>query len=311
MAPPAKAPAPTVAQPVSTPAAKPLLLDDLRLDSQQNRLLYEAEELAVSHCMRDRGFAYEPQPYDEDERDQQRVAERIDPNDPKAARAVGYGLAMGIERSLSPDAKLAKVETSNRAELPNQPYRNALLGSLPTAGFNPRAPEETLKQHPNIGMEQTENQLVLWDKNSCTSQGEREVWGDNARKQYLNMMLTELSMKIERSVEEDTNVASALDAWRHCMSDAGYKYVGLNDARKELADSYHQGKMTLAQLQQRELEIAPIDLECRQQAKLLDAQQLARKTATTTVSLKYAPTLTEYATLSDNAVQRSRALLGI
>ena len=252
------------------PRTKPVdRLAELERSPSESRLLWMAEERAVSDCMRARGFTYLPNP--PDERNDEAVAfARIEAGDVDAARAVGYGLAEAISQGELPkddfDANAAQI-----AQMPPE-RRTAFLEALSGPAVPPNAPNATaaVETVPLPG-----GGSASWYRDSCLAQARREVYGDDYAHNELGYGDGMLRERVREEVEHEPAYAAGLQRWRACMRGRGFDYARPEEPSAALATAFHDKQITLDELRQREQRVASADASCHNEAQLATLRQQA------------------------------------
>ncbi|MBB5954205.1 hypothetical protein FHS29_000775 [Saccharothrix tamanrassetensis] len=180
-----------------SPATEPL-------DSAEQSLLHQAEEILMRACMADNGFSYavvpeQPMPF------YKRFPYVVD--DETWARDHGFGNALRRELKEQDD--------------PNQRYYDALpeseLAKALVAANGP-SPDGLTAISP------TGVQITRSDR-SCTSQAERKLYGD-LQTWFQAMTVTDaLPIARREQVVADTRYRVAVAGWARCMAERGYDYA--------------------------------------------------------------------------------------
>ncbi|MEU9480932.1 hypothetical protein [Streptomyces sp. NPDC048191] len=183
----------------------------------KQKLLFDAQEEAVSRCMTARGWRYRPVPW------QPPAPEPVaqDPrhgDDVALHRAVGYGVATtATSRSADPNEDyVQRLSNDNR-----QKYSEALFG--------------TPRHQLDITLPNGEVTFVYTD--GCTSRAEQSVYGDLKSWVLADTVVVNLRFEIEDHVRRDPRVVASDRRWSACMAALGYHYRTPDDARRRFTGS--------------------------------------------------------------------------
>jgi hypothetical protein len=289
--------------PVAAPVA--VRLSDLSRDPASNRAVQEAKELAIARCMQAQGFDYQRVPYDEQGKAEAHY-EQLDPDDLDAAKAVGYRLALDIERGEAPSTDKDPNDVARERMSPEQlaQFDRALVGTTP----EPHVP--IADDDPNIGVVAIEGgPKVRWDRRSCVSEARRALYGDEREEQRLRLALSMARGQIARGTNADPEFRRAVDQWRDCMRGHGHRYETSSDASSALASRYHAGELTLQQLQAAEIDVATADMGCQRSSGLPAALKAARARAEETFERDNQPLMASYKRMNDDSAQAAATLL--
>ncbi|MFE2850299.1 hypothetical protein ACFXJO_04100 [Streptomyces lavendulae] len=184
-------------------------------DAAASRLLARAEQVLISRCMAERGFAYAvtepPAP--------ERRSFPYGVDDVEWARANGYG------------GRAAREDERARAADPNQRWfhrlpareraaaRTALMGASPV-GLSARTP---------TGMTLTAS------TQGCLAQAQRALYGDLAAWFRVKVVTMNLRPAQEERVRRDPRYAEAVGQWAACMRAAGRPYDSPDASRSAAA----------------------------------------------------------------------------
>ena len=291
--PPAKAP---------RQAPKPPFAHILRQTRAEKHLLYDAEEIAVAACMRSRGFEYTPTPYLDDS-DLAAPFSRPESGDIEAASYRGYGIADGIETGdvpLPPSANQPQIErmTSER----RQHWQDALRGKDHASP----SPQEVTEDPSRGVVSVPSGPTITWDRNSCLTVAQRQLYGDDHKYMRLSLQTNLATNQVRRRAKSDEEYLAGVERWRECMARHGLSYARPGSAADELSREYHEGKLNLAGLRQREVDVATADAACFETVGLAEIRESAQSRAEQQVGKELEQVLDDYRQMKLEALQRAR-----
>lgn len=221
----------------------------------------EVEE-QVAACMTEQGFEYTP--VDQSQYSGFVSGEEWDPDSREWVEEYGYGAVNFPGRDVQPDPEEMPVD-------PNQEYVQSLSESEMAAYY------ETLH-----GPQPTEEELgedgsyeYNWENAGCYGSAQHEVTGDDpySSDEFKPIMdaINELYMGLEKSPA----LAELNAAWSSCMAEAGYagfetQTAAQNSIFDEINAHYEnatepiEDDPALLEIQEREIDLALADLECRE-----------------------------------------------
>ncbi|SDJ07143.1 hypothetical protein [Nonomuraea jiangxiensis] len=191
--------------------------------ADEARVLWDAEQSLLRDCMARHGFEYWAAPHDPipEDRDFPYVVDDVG-----WARRHGYGSDI-VDR-------IDRLRDQN----PNRRYLEALPAQRRKAAFtalNGEGPRPgTVKRRPD--------QLEVWlptggvvrrSALSCTSQAQRQLYGDLPEWYRATRTLQNLDSVRTARVHRDPRFTSAVAAWSACMRERGHPYADPSDARAE------------------------------------------------------------------------------
>lgn len=270
----------------------------LELSSEEDRLLWDAEEAAVAACMRERGFEYTPNPSGGGDAPAGAEPAGPRPGDVSAARARGFGIAASIEAAPTPapDVNRARVE----AMAPDA--RRAWLEALSGPPIEPTGPAD----RPGLGTVSIPGgPMVQWDRGACLAHAERSLHGDDLRHTEQVTMINFLREQIALTAREDPEYRAGVERWRGCMGARGWPYPEPGAAAHALAEEYESGGLTLDGLRQREIAVATAEASCHQEAGLAAIHERARARAEAKVEREHRALLESYVAAQADALARA------
>lgn len=257
------------------------LLAELIPTEEQSRILYEAEEAAVAKCMNERGFEYEPNSY-ESTADRKPWEVSLKSGDLETAGEVGYGIAASLEMDRMPipesenDQKFAAMSPEAQ-----QAWADAFAGPMI------EDPTKIPDSGTWVSLEHPSGAVLVWDSSSCLSAARQSVYGDEVEQMHNEFSENELRDQVADLIEKDTAYVQSMDDWRTCMSEAGYEYENPSAATNSLQEQYNAGKLDIAALQTREIEIAKADAKCHQSSRMDNAFAAAKQRAESSVRAEH------------------------
>lgn len=257
----------TAAMPAASSSA--VLPWSLLDDPSSSELLFSAKEKIVARCMTQRGFHYTPEaPESGADLRELEDSELLERADPDVAARHGYGISERLDRADMPPMTARSENELALEQLPapaRAGFRDALLGDM--AGVNAALRDPPAQAAGNFAVVQgADGSTVAWDRRSCVAQAAEQVSGDAMREAVLEGEVVALRMAVSEDVVNDPQVRASLERWRACMDGFGLHFANPGDAAGELSERYSAGKLSRAELEQRERELAPIDTRCAQQA---------------------------------------------
>jgi hypothetical protein len=240
------------------------LLAELHNAARDAALFHRAEQLAIAECMAERGFTYEPEPYDDEAR-QAVEFERIVPGDRHAASAVGYGIADGLDEQSPSRPRINDEELAKLSEAERTRWKEALYGRDGETDKNPDMDSVVLDEHTTIS----------WNRNSCAAEAQREVHGDAAQRVEFLARLSQAEREVRAQTERDPTYQTALARWRACMRKRGHRYERPGEAVEDLSDKFASGDLSREQLPTRVVQVASDDARCFDEADLGRAEEAA------------------------------------
>lgn len=271
---------------------------------EQKRLLYDAREMVVASCMKERGFDYEPVPYVEDS--ERRSTPRYQHGNLEIASAAGYGIADSVELGNS--------------ELPVNPNERIVQKLEPNAqrawdtalrGDTSKKPDiEEVKRKKSMGVATgTDGSAIVWDRDSCLTRAQREIQGDDQKVMQLIFDAHAAANEVYRKTEADDSYRTALARWRRCMEREGLPYERPGSAAEALGRDFREGRIAPRDLRMREIEVASADSSCYLEAELGEARAEAQARAEQEVTEERGDTLTAYQDMQTSSLERARAKL--
>ena len=215
-APPSESPTGQSGSPATGAATVPRPFESLLVLSQDNqKALHDAEELAVSECMKAQGFRDTPQAFESAQ-----PADGPGMGDVAAARTRGYGIAEARQRGRlavaendpDKDPDLGRLTAQER-----QAFTAALIGPAPTGPNDPSRATIALPGGATVSV----------NTNGCASKGRAAVYGDDLRwEEPLFGTVEDLRAKAYDGLSTDPAYESAVQQWRTCMRGKGFNYEG-------------------------------------------------------------------------------------
>ncbi len=275
-------------------------LVDVTEDDQH--ALHDAEELEVAACMKAHGFHYTPLVF------KANIQRRQPLGDLAGAQVHGYGIADGFdkgEQPISENDAANDIDTRNLSPFELQAWSKALLGTPP----GPADAKDPLKT-----VEIPDGPVLSIDPASCASKARSAVYGDDLNWQRLQMMITYLQNQVYDNAMlldamNDPTFRVAADKWRRCMNERGFDYERPLAAGNALRDAVLNGKLTGASVRTTEIKIATADAECFHNTGMSDIVAAQIKKYETQVINVNKQTLTEFATMQQQAINRAKSIL--
>lgn len=260
----------SVSMPSSETEPELRALRDAELTPNERRQVLRAEEVYVEACMRESGLPYIRQQY-RDRDIEARDFEALDPADEDGARAVGYQIALELQRgSHEPgfDANQPYLDSLSPQE--RQHYDRTLSGSAEVM----QLPEEQLETDPAFAyIRGADGSAVAWDRRSCIAQAQAKVSADLERVEALTLEVEALQNQVAATVEADATFKAALDQWRGCMAEAGMVFESTEAAQRQLRTAYTSERWSLNMLAVRESAVAVRDARCQMSSRLSDIRR--------------------------------------
>jgi hypothetical protein len=251
-----------------------------RVPSRDQRLLYLAEEILVSHCMMEGGFEYAaiPAPGATPE------ARTYGTNDVDAARREGYRLKSDAKRAALnlPSDENARLY----AALPHHrqhAYERALFGAP-----DGRKGSVTLPDGSTIG----------FGLDGCSASARETLYGSVERYMTLASFVDNLAIEVGAAVERDPRYITALGAWRNCMRERGFTY----ESPGEAADA-----AVAAPVDERQIAVA--DATCGRTSRIVEVGRRSERTHRAEVYGRYEAQVIAYYGLEASAVERAKRLV--
>jgi len=256
-------------------------------DDSQNRILYEAEELAVQQCMNELGFEYIPNAFEHTDGSQDGLVP-VDLSAPNEAKARGYGIVEflatvgnvdtleSVTTKTSADVRFAQQSENDAmvermAEDRKHAWTQALLGNLGDSG--------TQGSGSLVELETPSMAVIAWDSNSCISAARRAIYGSDLRFMEDVLATEALNNEIWKAVENSEVYRNALQKWQRCMTSNELNYDYPGQAAGQLVTDYQEGRMTLRELKAREIDVASVDTQCYESSQFAEATELADRQA--------------------------------
>ncbi len=274
------------------------LFAKLSLSTEQQRLLYEADESSVALCMRERGFTYVLNSFDAPD-DTSLGPQR--PDDVEAASAHGYGLAeqVGAPKVPPPDAN---AEQLNRLSADEQRAWSEALSGPP---MGPAGPTEA----PGLVAVTTPGGVTIrWRTDSCLVRARRAVYGDDVKQTKLIAAFDALNDEVTERAHADPEYRAGVERWRTCMRGRGFSYDEPGGAAEALAAEFEEDRLGLPELRERELRVATADAGCFGESGLSSALDAAKTRAKAVVEREHQGVLQEYVTFQKEALARAQQL---
>ncbi|MBW1601410.1 hypothetical protein JJV70_04670 [Streptomyces sp. JJ66] len=184
--------------------------------AEQTRLLDRAEQVLISECMTEHGFAYDvTEPPDTQARSFPYVVDDI-----AWAREHGYGGAeerrLERVREADPNQRRLRSLPADRQEA----ARATLIGASPV-GLSAKAPTGT---------------TITASDQGCVASAQRALYGDLAAWFRVKVITMNLRPLRETQVREDARYTRAVERWAACMREAGRPYPTPDHTRRAAAD---------------------------------------------------------------------------
>ena len=232
---------------------------------------WDKSEEIIAACMNDEGFEYTPTAYVSEDSFTAAV-EEWEPDDKNWVAEWGYGITDIPARHLSAD----EVEPDGTGTNPNVDYLGTLspveLEAYMEALDGPPADPEELVDGENV---------YNWEESGCSGLAQHEVAGDQDDLSEFDGLWDRIHA-FEDDIFDAPEFADLDAAWSSCMSDAGESgFTRQEDAWQSItaampepqeapeggsAAAEYENPMddpVVAELHEREIELALIDLECR------------------------------------------------
>lgn len=217
-------------------------------------------ETLVAACMGDEGFEYTPQEnnisFD--------AGIEWKPDSQEWVEQYGYGSVNFPGRDEQPDPEDVPQD-------PNQDYVASLSESEQAAYY------EVL-----YGVQPTEDELAedgsfttTWEQQGCYGQASHEVQGDDPMQLEKHKPLTDAIQAFWEKSSSAPGLAEIDEAWASCMAEGGYsgftKQVDAQTSIQDELNAYYESQTEfvendpeLAEIGTREIELALVDLDCRE-----------------------------------------------
>lgn len=240
-------------------------------EDKKDAAVWDAGEELIAECMKDQGFEYTPAAYISentvtvDEGDWR-------PDDEDWVAEWGYGITDIPARHMSADEAAPDGAGTN----PNLDY----LGTLSPVELE--AYLEALEGPPADAEELVDGENVYnWEESGCRGLAYHEVVGEQADSSEFDGLWDQIHA-FEKDLVDAPEFADLDAAWSSCMSDAGESgFTRQEDARQSITDAMPEPEEApeggaaaaeyenpmddpvVAELHERETELALVDLECR------------------------------------------------
>ena len=297
-APPSESPTGQSGSPATGAATVPRPFESLLVLSQDNqKALHDAEELAVSECMKAQGFRYTPQAFESAQ-----PADGPGMGDVAAARTRGYGIAEARQRGETAvaendpdkDPDLGRLTAQER-----QAFTAALIGPAPTGPNDPSRATIALPGGATVSV----------NTNGCASKGRAAVYGDDLRWQQLFGTVEDLRAKAYDGLSTDPAYESAVQQWRTCMRGKGFNYEGPDAARDVLGKQINSGG-DIDGLRATEIQVATADAECVQSTGMTGVVSPLLAASEKKVADANEGVIVEFQELQQTSVTRAKSLVG-
>lgn len=245
---------------------------DLSEEEQQERFEEDnkqREEL-VAQCMTEAGFEYIPVA------DAGYIVSGDDvvwePDEREWVAQYGYGMVTwpGMDDTTAPEEEYVD---------PNQDYVSSLTESEQTAYYEvlygPSIPEEEMDEDGSYEWD--------WTQSGCHGWAQHEMQGDDPLTSDEHKPLMDAINEFYTDVQNAPELADLNAEWAACMDEAGHSgFVAQADAQTSVSDdlnAYYESQTewieddpALAELGEREVELALADLDCREETDYRDQQ---------------------------------------
>ncbi len=298
---PVSAPPPRAATEIASDAAPTLgLFARLSLRPEQERLLHEADEAQIAACMRQRGFTYVQHAYDRLAEDEaERAVTR--PGDFEAARTHGYGLAKFMETPERPPPDPNAEQVARMPADAQSAWSETLLG-----------PRVDPSEHGDVAGIRTltlpGGSVVQWSGDSCVARARAAVYGDDVRYREMLAGLERLLGEVYERARQDPEYRAGIERWRACMTGRGFSYPEPETVPDALAQEFHEGRLDLSTLREREIDVATADAGCFGDAGLASRFDTAYGRAQAAVERRDAGVLEYYIAQQADALDRAGRL---
>lgn len=269
-------------------------LQELIPTDEESRLLYEAEEAALTNCMNERGFEYIPNPYLSN-----KELYAVDAFFASSENITGYGISDSLSHYPIPLPVSANdVLTDHLSSEEQNAWANAFSGQIPT-------PENPIPSGSIVSVEIPSLGIVAWDQNSCLATARRAVYGDDVKHMQDRIAEDVLRRQITSTIDNDPGYKRSLQHWRNCMQAHQLQFEYPRQAAEILSGEYAAGTIDLDTLRQRETAIASTDRACYQQAEIDTAYRSATKQAETQVRQLHSEEITALHAALVNALKQA------
>lgn len=234
-------------------------------EEMNDHFLAQQQEIEehVAECMADEGFEYIPV-------DQSQYggvsfgSDEWDPDSREWVEEYGYGAVNFPGRDEQPDPDEQPVD-------PNQEYVASLSESEMAAYYEtlygPQPTEDELDEEGGYEYDP--------DNAGCYGSAQQEVTGEDPYSSEEFKPIMDAINEFYTDVQNDPALSDLNAAWSSCMADAGYSgFTTQQDAQNSIYDeinAYYEGQTehveddpALAEIQEREIDLALADLECRE-----------------------------------------------
>ncbi|MCR2786026.1 MULTISPECIES: hypothetical protein [unclassified Microbacterium] len=245
---------------------------DLSEEEQQERFEKEhvqREEL-VAQCMTEDGFEYIPAPNTGSISFESDMV--WEPDSREWVAQYGYGMITypGQDQPAEPDEEYVD---------PNQDYVMSLSESEQAAYYEalygPGVPEEEMAEDGSYEWD--------WTTAGCHGWAQHEIDGENPTTSDEHQPLMDAINEFYTDMQNDPALADLNAEWAACMDEGGYPgFTAQTDAQTSISDelnAYYEGQTEwieddpkLAELGEREIELALVDLDCREKTDFRDKQ---------------------------------------
>jgi hypothetical protein len=192
-----------------------------QVTADEERLLWDAEQLLLRDCMAEHGFKYWVAPRNP-------VAE--DRDFPYVVDDMGWARRHGYGSDVLEQITRLRAQNPNRRYLEALPAERrraafaALNGEGPRPGAVARRPDELEARLPTGG-------VVRRSAVSCTSQAQRRLYGDLPTWYRVTKVVQNLNGVRKARVIQDPRFTAAVSAWSACMRQRGHPYADPREAR--------------------------------------------------------------------------------
>lgn len=249
---------------------------DLSEDEQMERFAkenVEREEL-TAQCMTEQGFEYLP--VTQTGSMMFSSGDEWKPDDAEWVAQYGYGMVN------FPGKDAAPSEEEQPYVDPNEDYVASLTESERTAYYEalhgPAVPEEELDEDGSYEWD--------WETAGCYGFAQHEMEGDNPALSEEHKPVMDAINEFYASLETSTDFAEIDAAWAACMADAGHAgFARQQDASASISEElneYYENQTewveddpALDGLAEKEIALALVDLECREEVDYRATQQEA------------------------------------
>lgn len=253
---------------------------------EDREALFAREEIAISSCMAEQGFHYEPLP----------VEDYFISDNSRAADYPGRPPIDDVEAALSeafgpPPSNSRSDEDSNSNG--GIAYSLALLGEPPEDG-----------QQGVIRVNEPRG-YTLYQTNSCIGRAKGVVYGDAEKALRINEEINSVLYEMEELVHNDPEYIESINKWRKCMAKNGIYSQHPEEIPRALIADYLDGKITEQQYFAQGQESAVAHADCVVQSSFVAANNRAVETAARRVARQAERLLISYQEITENALSKS------